>query len=255
MSSNQDPIVYAIIGFFGGFYYFFNGFKVLQHKRLIENTPTSTIRGLAMGLAEIKGKAEPAQKQILKSPFSGSDCVYYSYTIEEYRNSGKNSHWVTIKSGNQWYPFFVRDDTGAVLIDPAGAEVDIPADHVFNSGSGNDAPLEIVQFLNSQNLSSTGLFGWNKKMRYTEFFVAPGDHLYILGSAIDNPYVAEGQGNDGCEDIMIAKGDSSWYYIADKSEKECVAEESSQVIWKVWGGAVLTLVCLAYILFRAGMFN
>ncbi|MFH1770987.1 MAG: hypothetical protein ABH828_05545 [archaeon] len=95
----------------------------MKQKQMIENIPTSKIRSIAMGLVEIKGIAEPFRKKLLKSPFSEKDCVYYRYTVEEYRSSGKNSRWVTIASGQSNDFFNLTDDTGTVLVDPKGAEV------------------------------------------------------------------------------------------------------------------------------------
>ena len=56
MGDEDKAFAYAIIGFFGGIYFFIKGFIWLKQKRLIENIPTSTVRSLAMGMAEIYGK-------------------------------------------------------------------------------------------------------------------------------------------------------------------------------------------------------
>ncbi|MDI6735416.1 MAG: hypothetical protein QME42_04345 [bacterium] len=62
---------------------FFYGFFKLKKKRLIEDIPTSKIRSVAMGFAEIKGKAR--QKIPLKSPLTSADCVYYKFLVEKER--------------------------------------------------------------------------------------------------------------------------------------------------------------------------
>ena len=147
MSSNKENLlVYSAIGFFAGLSFFFKGFKTLKRKRLIENTPTSKTRSVAMGLVEVCGEAVPAET-ILQSPFSNQDCLYYRYEIEEYRRSGKRSRWVTICNEVHGTPFYVRDDTGQVLVDPNGAEVEIPQDTRFESGLGSDPPEPIQAFL------------------------------------------------------------------------------------------------------------
>jgi len=148
MSSSADPriFLYAIAGFFAGLYYFIKGFSWLKQKRLIENTPTSKIRLIAMGLAEIYGEVVPIKENLFKSPFSVKDCVYCKYTIQELQSSGKSSRWVTIKSDVKTEPFYLKDDTSAVLVDPKGAAVEIPEDFHFNSGLGEDPPESIKQF-------------------------------------------------------------------------------------------------------------
>lgn len=191
-----------------------------RKKRLIENIPTSKIRSIAMGLVEIYGEVLPYSDNILKSPFSQNDCVYYKYTIDELRSSGKSTHWVNIKKGWDYRNFFLKDVTGMVLVDPLDAKIDIPVDNVFKSSLGKDPPYKVKQFLQKSNVAFEGfLFGINKTMRYTEYFIAPNDKLYIMGTATDNPYVKEASAVKGVEDVIITKGKhEKFYYISDKHE-------------------------------------
>lgn len=221
----------------------------------MENTPTSNVRSLAMGLCEIYGEAKTGIDGVLKSPFSNEDCLYYNYKIEEYRSSGKRSRWVTVNKGSDYVPFILDDDTGSVLVNPGQAEFDIPTDNVFHSGTGNDAPMAITSFLQGKGLAATGLFGWNKKMRYTESFIRPGEWLYILGTAKDNPRVDEATAQQGHLDVMIAHDKNNLFYISDKSEKSCIGNHAWSVFFRVWGGMSLTLLCLAYILYETGLFD
>lgn len=54
MSDGRD-ILFAGIGFVGGIWWFFQGFQLFRKKQLIDNIPTSTVRGMAMGLVELSG--------------------------------------------------------------------------------------------------------------------------------------------------------------------------------------------------------
>ena len=76
-ASSSDLLIYALVGLGIGVFLFYQGFKWMRQKQLIESTPTSKIRSLAMGLAEIFGEAIPSEGKILKSPFSDKDCVYF----------------------------------------------------------------------------------------------------------------------------------------------------------------------------------
>ena len=191
-----------------------------KNKRLIENIPTSKIRSIAMGLVEIYGEVVARKDNILKSPFSQKDCVYYRYKIEEYRSSGKSSHWATIRKGSNYVYFYIKDDTGMVLIDPKDAKIDIPADNVFNSSIGKDPSYKIQQFLQRENVRFEGsIFGINRTLRYIEFFIEPYDKLYILGTAADNPFVKDASTFKGVDDVIIKKGKhEKFYYISDRSE-------------------------------------
>ncbi|MBU3941427.1 MAG: E3 ubiquitin ligase family protein [Nanoarchaeota archaeon] len=238
------------LGFFAtGVFLFWEGIKLLKQKRLIENIPTSKIRSLAMGLVEIYGEVVPAYKEILKSPFSNKDCVYYSYTIEEYRSSGKSSHWVTVENGHNEQPFYLKDDTGGVLIDSKGAKVNVSRDFEFNTGFGKKTPDLVLNFLKSKGMSHKTLFGFGKTMRYKEHFIAPKDKLYIMGTASDNPFVEDGTAKNNVEDIIIQKGkNEKMYYISDKQENALLKEIKWKMLGFIFGGALLSVVCLSIIL-------
>ena len=235
------------LGFFAtGVFLFWNGINLLKQKRLIENIPTSKIRSLAMGLVEIYGEVVPAYKEILKSPFSNKDCVYYSYTIEEYRSSGKSSSWVTVESGREEQPFYLKDDTGGVLIDSKGANVNVSRDFEFNPGFGRKPPDAVLNFLKSKGMTHKTLFGFGEKtMRYREHFIAPKDKLYIMGTAADNPFVEDGTAKNNVEDIIIQKGENEQiYYISDKHENALLKEMKWKLLGYIVGGSCLSIASL-----------
>lgn len=249
--SSGDLFFWSIAGFCAGIYFFFRGLLWLKQKRLIENIPTSKIRSLAMGLVEIFGEVIPTSKNILKSPFSFRDCVYYRYTVDEYRSSGKHGRWVTIHRDERGIRFYLKDDTGRVLVDPRGAKVDIPKDLEIKSGFGSDPPLIVKNFLKSKGLKFESLLlGINKTMRYREWFIEPRDRLYVLGTAGDNPLKEEGTAKHSIEDIMIQRGKhEKIFYVSDKSEKSLLANLTLKVVGGVFGGGLLSVGCLAVILF------
>jgi len=240
-----DFFIFGLVLIIPGIILFIVGFFWFKQKQLIENTPTSNIRSIAMGLVEIFGEAVPS-KNILKSPFSKSDCVYYRYTIEEYRRSGKHSQWVTIKHDEQRPCFYLKDDTGAVLVNPEGAKIDIPLDNEFHSSVGKDPPDAVKQFLDNCNIRFEGLIlGINKTMRFKEYFIAPGDKLYIMGAATDNPFVEDATVEKGVEDVMIHKGEQEkFYYISDKTEREVLKGYSMKTIGGIGVGSILVVVGL-----------
>lgn len=252
MASDSEAkiFVWSIAGLFAGIYFFVKGFIWWRQKKMIEDTPTSKVRSIAMGHVEVYGKAVPIKDKILKSPFSSSDCVYYKFTIEEYRRSNKNSHWVTIKSGEEGNHFYLKDDTGKVLIDPNKAEVDIPADMVYRSGIGHEPPKPVMSFLKKSNLTHESFIGFNKTMRYTEYYIAPDDRIYVLGTAGSNPFTENSRNNE--EGIMIYKG-RNFYYISDRPEKDILDGFKWKVIGGLLGGSALIIVCLLIIFGMLGL--
>ena len=248
----SDPriFVFGIAGFFAGLYWFINGLSWLKQKRLIENIPTSKIRSIAMGLVEVYGEVVPEKKNILKSPFSRKDCVYCKYTIEEYRRSGKNSHWVTVKSDEKMAPFYIKDDTGAVLVNPQGAKMEIPMDFEFNSGWGRDPPESVKQFLKNNKMNFEDFLGFNKTMRYREYIVEPQNQLYVMGTAGGNPFAEVGNLSENAAGIMIQKGTNDKnYYISDRPEKEILKDLQWKSLAGVFGGGAVAVACFAIILY------
>jgi len=246
MSSDGRIVIYAAFGFFAGIFSFAKGLSSLRLKRLIENTPTSKVRAAAIGLVEVCGEAEPCAGK-LSSPFSGKDCVYYKYTIEEYRRSGKHSRWITVKSDDSRMRFYVKDDTGMILVNPDEATIDIPVDNEFKSGSGNDPPAKVLEFLSASGINHEGFFGWNKTMRFREYFIAPGDTVYVMGTA--DMDLRRKNSENGSDNLVIHKGvHNKTFYISDQQEKQVLSDLNGKVFWGVYGGAMLSVICLGAIL-------
>jgi hypothetical protein len=215
-------------------------------KRLIENIPTSKIRSIAMGLVELYGEIVPSKDNLLKSPFTNKDCVYYKYSVQELRSTGKNTYWATIDHGEEHSLFYLKDETGSVLVDPTGANIETPVDNKIDSSWGHDPPEAAKDFLAKRNIKWEGfLFGINKKMKYIESFIAPGDKLYIMGTADDNPYVKDASTEKSAEDIMITKGKfEKFYYISDKREEAVLFRFKAKTYGGIISGSILIIISL-----------
>lgn len=110
-----------------------------RRHRLVSDLPTSKTRGVFIGLVELKGTAEAETP--LRSHLAEQRCVHFDWTVDErwsrtvtetYTDSnGKTktrtrheSGWKTVASGGETIPFYLRDDTGVVLIRPDGAKIE-----------------------------------------------------------------------------------------------------------------------------------
>jgi hypothetical protein len=121
---------------------------------------------------------------------------------------------------------------------------------VFKSSPGKDPPEPVTQFLETQNIRFEGwLLGINKNMRFTEYFIAPDDKLYIMGTAMDNPFVKEASAVAGVEDVMISKGKhEKFYYISDKPEHVVLSKYTLLYIGGVGIGSIFIILGLILIL-------
>ncbi len=247
-------LMWAFVMLGGGTYVFINGFKWFQQKRIIENTPTSKIRSLAMGPVEVFGKVLPYKNKMFKSPFSGSKCVWCKWTLEEYRNHGKSSSWVMVRQGLMSSYFMLNDGTGSVLVDSNGAKIDIPMDVVMKQGFlKKEFTPQVIKFLGEQNVYHKSLLlGFTKDLRAREYFLAPNDKVYIMGTAGDNPFVEEGLALKNEIDIMIQKG-KTFYFISDKEEKDIVKKLKWKVIGGLFGGSALIIISMVIIFSYLGI--
>ncbi len=172
-------------GIVGGLVLFGAGFRAWRRLRLIEDTPTSRVRSMALGRVELAGRA--LGKGDLEAPFTGTACVYYRYRIEQEVRSNKRRSWRTVAQGDSSaWGFYLEDDTGRVLVDPAGAQVDLA--HDWKETNPELAP-RLLAALARDDVDPQG---WllRKKLRFTEWHIAPGDPLYVLGVAQERPGLA-----------------------------------------------------------------
>jgi hypothetical protein len=72
----------------------------------------------------------------------------------------------------------------------------------------------------------------------------------VLGSAEENPFVDKNLLETDVDNVMIAKGDNNdSFIISEKSEKELLKKLSKNSFIGIFGGSMLTIVCL-YLLLR-----
>src|SRR6266702_7830880 len=90
-SRPEDLLVFAAVGAIAGVYWFVKGFRLLQRKRLILNTPTSKIRSASMGLVEVNGLA--VGPYTMPAPITGVSCYYYRTMAWQLKQAGKNTKW------------------------------------------------------------------------------------------------------------------------------------------------------------------
>lgn len=273
-----------IIGIGMGIWLFLTGFVKLNHKRLIQNIPTSKISSMAMGLVEIQGRVLPLGPQPIIAPYSRTECVFYHYQIQQFvQDANGYTGWKTIAENSSNLPFYVDDDSGKVLVDAKSAEIRLSPRYL---SSRADAKVPLPTILASGT------------MKYVESFIIPKESVYILGTAkntkiyvdpkqevakkvtgwyydaerkkdfdanqdgeIDKQeyetmkqkaeesfYKKSEQDTTGLSDIMITRGDNnSLFVISNGSEKEIVSKIGTKVILYIFGGALVTIIAILYL--------
>jgi hypothetical protein len=172
-----------MVGACVGLYLFYRGFGLLRRKRLIEDTPTSKIRSASLGLVEVSGLA--AGPRTMQAPITGRACYYYHTTAWKLKQAGKSNQWEKVADESLHLPFFLDDNTGKVLIDPTGAEMDIHCDFHEEYGSSLlslsvNLPPSVEGFLARHGVSE------GKRFKVEEYCIKPKNALFILGTLAEN---------------------------------------------------------------------
>lgn len=199
--------------------------------------------------AEVKGNAECAAP--LKSEQAGIDCVWYRTTItreyeETYTERDSNGKSTTrtrrgseqVSSNERQTVFELRDDSGTITVDPAGAKLDgEKLMSRFEQGRGGGT-------LSLGGLTlSFGSSGARRTLGYKieEWGIPVGKRLYVLGEASDN---------NGKLRIAKPEAKGGRYLISIKSEEELLksARTGSRVLLIVSAVMVVAAVVSSVII-------
>ena len=128
-----------------------------------------TVRGVAVA------------RDLLESPLSGTPCVYYRYSVEEWRRSrllgagSDGGFWQLAEHDEAIVEFYVNDGPARAIVAPGDARIraarglaSAPREHVRQEGGA--AP-------------DLGELGRNRRAH--ELLIEPGDELAITGQAVE----------------------------------------------------------------------
>jgi hypothetical protein len=138
MTPGLVTMLILFVGGLAGLGCLFAAFRALRQKRLIDDVPTSKARGVFIGLVELKGTAETEAP--LSSYLAGIKCVQYAWKVEEQwsktvhetytdaqghvrSRTRTETGWNRVAGGEESPPFYLKDDTGVIRINPEGATI------------------------------------------------------------------------------------------------------------------------------------
>jgi len=279
MFKTKEVVIGSLLGLAGAGVFLY-GFNRMNKYNLIKDIPSSKIRSIAMGLVEVNGNVVP--DKTIKTPFSNVDSVYYRYKIEEYvehtstdsKGMTHTTHqWQTLADGERRIPFFAKDETGSVYVNPQGGEFNVPIKKMFLQKPGMIISLgpivnllkdldkgENVQFnasslnlvpIDPKNINVGGVvFGTRGPRRgdrrYYEYYIEPGENVYVMGTAANNPGVPN--------NVYIHKGENEpTFIISNRSEKELL----KSIMWQMIGcfafGGIMFIAGIIMALYFAGL--
>lgn len=181
----------ALAGVIGGAFllvglWFLNGLRAVTFTS-VESPGRVQPGGIAEVVARVQHAGEP-----LVAPLSGERCVGYVLR-EERRGTGLRSlfgrRWQETATGSEFAPFYLADGSGRILVRPtpdAGDRAGTwPGDSPTDLLTDLELSLDDRETFEAGDRLPDGLGGTraDAARRYTEWRIAPGDVLYVLGRA------------------------------------------------------------------------
>lgn len=184
MDSQPNPL--AFLAWFGclcGIYIFGQGLFMLRRARRERMSAVSTIRDAGPGLLHVGGLTEG--DPTLLAAVSGKSCFYYRATVWRQEDSTQDDAWEKAAEETMSKPFVLNDTTGRILVDPGGAEVDMPRDTHEEYGktllaTHTDIPARLEDFLTRNKVDT------RTALRVEEYLIPLGAEVFVYGMKTKN---------------------------------------------------------------------
>jgi hypothetical protein len=224
----------------------------------IKDTPTSKVRSAAIGLVELAGKA--VCREDMSSPVSRAKCVYWRLK-GEYYVPGKNGGWRTLLEKSTSSKFLLGDETGQMLIEPDGAEINIPSDFesagFLTEGGGilgmmkrKTLDPKVLSFLETDaDAKSKFLSRSGYELKMTEYFIAEGDPLFVLGTASEWKTGSP----EHYQDLIVSRGRDKTMFISDSNEYKALESVRNSILITLAIGFVCAAIGLYVVLMMFGV--
>jgi hypothetical protein len=171
-------------------------------------TAASVLAGQAPRIVALRGLAEPdATTTLPRAPFSGAPCLWWSvgvYRLQESEDDDSGHDWDAVREQTGSVPFWLRDASGRVRVDPTGALVRATVTderEVFPTDAA-DAVRELERDLRAADLAVE--LSWTPE---TAGFVAQEE---ILETGIELTVIGPTVVRDGERMIAAADPDDSF---------------------------------------------
>ena len=201
----QERAVLAVLAALAGCAALLVAHRAWRRARLVEDTPTSLARSAAQGFVRLEGTAQPMPGEPVIAPLSRRPCIWWRYRIEERRDSRRSGrpasgrHWQSVETDTSSAHFELVDTTGAVLVDPDGAELHGTERDIWYGDTPRPQAGPPVM---------TGFRGFGDRYRYTEERVQAGAFIHALGHlTTERPGLGLGHDSEVAERLRTWKRD------------------------------------------------
>lgn len=263
--------------------------RLRRRYRIILDTPTSRISDVREGFVELKGRVKPL-KTLVSPISGETCVFWRYEIQEPHFSPRSGSRWRTLRSDERCEDFLLEDDSGVVLVKAAGAVIGLAKDRVEEPRAGGLFSADVRRFFavvgfdpskegiamprtgTSQEArrpaaEETAASAFEKAevalarlerppaedtkyLRVVEYYLAPGDCIYLHGHAAP---VTDTAPHAAAEEpltpriVVAANPASPAFFISDRPEpqilRELTEESRALLLWLVgiYGLAALLL--------------
>ena len=222
----------------GGWFLQKSGYNTLQEMRQLERIPRGQINSIIGGEVNLAGSIFAYKGNLLKAPYSNTECVSFHYLLEEERtDSDGDKYWAHIREYGDRAPYVLLGDaTGQIIMKTHNAGISARSS-VYRSGT----------------------------LRHTEWRLHEGEKAFIFGysrgsdSNIDIPNYSVRPGKMGRYLVEFETGGLYTPIISVRGEKNERRRMATKSLWKSWGAMSLAsvgalLLCLGLRIHRLLVF-
>ena len=187
--------------------------------------PVARIDRISPGEAEIHGAATGPYS--ITAPITGKKCYLYRTTV--WQQKLRSDGWEKLADETLHVPFYIDDSTGQMLIEPMGADLEIPLslreEYGGSFSDANTIPPSVSAFLARHRATPAG------RMLIEESCIEPQSEIFATGTVTENPGIevkplvpktANGRASNGQPDgpEIIRLSDASSAHAAGASTQQ-----------------------------------
>jgi hypothetical protein len=143
--------------------------------------PVARIDRISPGEAEIHGAATGPYS--ITAPITGKKCYLYRTTV--WQQKLRSDGWEKLADETLHVPFYIDDSTGQMLIEPMGADLEIPRslreEYGGSFSDANTIPPSVSAFLARHRATPAG------RMLIEESCIEPQSEIFATGTVTGNP--------------------------------------------------------------------
>lgn len=181
--------------------------RAFGNARLIASIPPTPLRRLDAGLHEVRGALSGEGE--LVSPVSERPCLYVRLLLEQRRRN----RWETVLDRREVRPATLDDETGSVRLDLMQAEVVVASPQRVRTGVYAVPGAELDALLGRLGDVELETEPAGPFLRWREEVLAPGDTVYVVGTARPG------------DDLWTLSAEDGPFVVSDRDEAEVIRHQ------------------------------